>query len=48
MTSPSLLSCTFKVIAPKMDHSSNSTLIFEGKMNREDTQNEAHARKNVR
>jgi len=37
-----------KVTTPKIDHSSNSTLTFEGKMNREDTKNEIHARTNVR
>jgi len=31
-----------------MDHSSNSPPVFEGKMNREDIENEAHARTNVR
>jgi len=36
------------VIVPKIDHSSNSTPIFEGKINREDTKNETHARTNVR
>jgi len=33
-----------KVTTPKMDNSSNSTPIFEGKMNREDTKNEAYGK----
>jgi len=37
-----------KISAPKMDHSSHLTPVFEGKMNKEDTKNEAHARTNVR